>query len=84
MKIKIYATDSDNRLNKTLDCEMEYAKTETTNEHQHIGDVEQRLVNIHPDVQYQTFGGIGGAISDTSATVWDEMPQNIKNEFNSL
>ena len=81
MNIKTFITNSENLLNQTLECEMEYKKTETTNERSHIGDVEQHLINIHPDVEYQTFGGIGGAISDTSATVWDEMSQENKEAF---
>lgn len=82
MKIKIWTTDSkSNKLNLTDNSEMEYKNIDDIDIRTHPGDVESSLINIHKDIEYQTFGGIGGAFTDTSATVWSRMPNDKKQEF---
>ena len=66
MNIKFYVTDQDGkRLEKTLEAEMQYKNTDAIEEQGHPGDVEPFLVNLHPDVEFQSVGGIGGAFTDT-------------------
>ena len=79
MKIALYVTDqSGKRIEKTLEEKMEYVNTDIIEEQGHPGDIESHILNIHSDIEFQTFGGIGGAFSDTSATVWIEMPDDKK------
>ena len=82
MKIKIYATAQNKyRLTPLFEDNMEYINTDVIEKQGHPNDIEACLINLHDDIEFQTFGGIGGAITDTSATVWSNMPQNKKNEF---
>lgn len=82
MIAKIFTTDTGkNRLSFIEEKEMQYINTDIIEEQNHPGDIEPFLVNIHDDVEFQKIGGIGGAFTDTSATVWDSMPQDKKEEF---
>ena len=82
MDLKIWVTNqSDKPLRLVFDDEMRYINTDAIEEQNHPGDIEANIVNIHDDVEYQTFGGIGGAFTDTSATVWNSMPEKKKEEF---
>jgi glucosylceramidase len=54
---------------------------EPTNQEMHPWDVEQCLINIHPDAEYQTIIGFGGAFTETSATAWNRLSQKSKDEF---
>lgn len=82
MKIILYVTDQNGkRIEKTFEESMEYVNTDVIEEQGHPGDIESHILNIHSDIEFQTFGGIGGAFSDTSATVWSEMPDDKKKEF---
>ncbi len=81
MKIRIWKTDNEKRLCEISNSEMEYINTDIIEEQGHPGDIEGFLVNIHDDVEYQTFGGIGGAFTDTSASVWYDMPSVKKKEL---
>lgn len=82
MQISFYVTDQNgNRLRQISVSEMAVKNTDTIEEKHHPGDIESNLVNIHPDLEYQLFGGMGGAFTDTSATVWDGMPEGKQQEF---
>ena len=82
MKATVYVTDqTGKRLEKTIEETMKYVNTDVIEEQGHPGDVEAYLVNIHSDVEFQTFGGMGGSFNDTSASVWDTMPEDKKEEF---
>ena len=82
MKCSLYVTNTEGmRIAPLGDSRMQYINTDVIEGQDKRADVEQNLVNIHKDVEYQTFGGIGGAFSDTSATVWSAMPEDKKEEF---
>ena len=82
MKATVYVTDqTGKRLEKTIEKTMQFLNTDVIEEQGHPGDVEAYLVNIHGDVEFQTFGGMGGSFNDTSASVWDTMPEDKKEEF---
>lgn len=82
MKINIYSTDANsNRLTLTDTDYMEYKNTDTVEEQGHPNDVESCIINIYKQIEYQTYGGIGGAFTDTSANVWMNMPDDKKEEF---
>lgn len=82
MKIKLYVTDSnDKRFAELANSGFEYKNTDAIDIQNHPGDIEADLVNIHPDVEYQTVGGIGAAFTDTSAAVWSGMPGYRQEEF---
>ena len=82
MNIKFYVTDQNGKkLELVATEEMQYKNTDAIEEQNHPGDVEAHLVNLHPDVEFQSVGGIGGAFTDTSATVWDNMPADKQEEF---
>ncbi|MBQ2941189.1 MAG: glucosylceramidase [Clostridia bacterium] len=82
MKVVFYVTDQNGkRLTKTVEDNMQYKNTDIIEEQGHPGDVESRLINIHSDVELQTYGGMGGAFSDTAATVWSIMPEDKKAEL---
>ena len=80
--IKIWRTkQGKHKLSLVSDSEMLYKNTDAIDIQGHPDDIEQNIVNIHDDIEYQTFGGIGGAITDTSAAVWSSMPEDKKQEF---
>ena len=60
---------------------MKIKNTDVVEAQGHPDDLESNIVNIHSDVKYQTVGGIGGAFTDTSAAVWNTMPNERKEEF---
>jgi glucosylceramidase len=82
MDVKLWVTNqTDKQLCLVSESKMRYINTDAIEEQHHPGDIEAHIVNIHDDVEYQTFGGIGGAFTDTSATVWKSMPEDKRQEF---
>ena len=82
MKAKIWVTDNENkRLFYEGEQQFDKVLNDIVEEQGHPGDIEGCLVNIHPEIEYQTVGGIGGAFTHTSATVWDSMPPETKDKF---
>lgn len=82
MKVKIYETNQEGRrLEFVEESSMNYVNTDAIEEQGHPGDVEQCLVNIHDDVEYQEYGGIGGAFTESTATVWKGMTEEQKQEI---
>ena len=68
MDVKLWVTNqTDKQLCLVSESKMRYINTDAIEEQHHPGDIEAHIVNIHDDVEYQTFGGIGGAFTDTSA-----------------
>lgn len=43
-------------------------------------NTENQVVNLHPDLQYETFEGFGGAVTDGAAYVYSLMDQEQKQE----
>ena len=77
MNISVYRSDaSENRLQKTAQCAMQYVDTDVNEKYGHPGDIEANILNIHEDIEYQKVLGIGGAFSDSAATAWKNMPEN--------
>ncbi len=81
MKATLFATDEHHRLSNLGTVEMVYKNTDTPTREEKSQDVEYHLVNVHPEVEYQTFGGIGGAFTDTAAAVWEQAPQGKRDEI---
>ena len=82
MKIKLFETNSHGaHISKFAQTEMTYKNVDIIEEQGHPGDVEAFLINIHDDVEFQTFGGIGGAFSDASASLYSKMLDDKKEEF---
>ena len=82
MQIALYVTDQKGkRLEKVLENRMAVKNTDVLEEQGHPNDLEYNLVNLHDEVVRQTFGGIGGAITNSSATVWNSMTDEKKEDF---
>ncbi len=82
METSIYKTDlSGNRLSLIGTYNMEYKNVDIIREQNHPADVEEELINIHPDVEYHTFGGIDGAFTDSAACAWSAMPKDKMDEL---
>ena len=82
MQIALYVTDQKGkRLEKVLENKMAVKNTDVLEEQGHPNDLEYNLVNLHDEVVRQTFGGIGGAITNSSATVWNSMTDEKKEDF---
>lgn len=82
MKATIYKTDGQgNRLTCVGSFAMESGVPDIIEAQNHPGDVEAAVVTLHPDVEYQTFGGIGGAFTDSAATAWLAMPKEKQDEL---
>jgi len=82
MQIALYVTDQKGkRLKKVLENKMAVKNTDVLEEQGHPNDLEYNLVNLHDEVVRQTFGGIGGAITNSSATVWNSMTDEKKEDF---
>lgn len=67
MKIKAIFSNEENQLKEIGTFESEYKLRDCCEEPKHIDDVGAYILNIHDDVELQTFGGIGGAFADASA-----------------
>ncbi len=81
MKIKLYETNGYGaHISKFAQTEMSYKNIDIVEEQGHPGDVEAFLINIHDDIEFQEFGGIGGAFSDSSASLYAQMPEDKKEE----
>ncbi|MBQ9859046.1 MAG: glucosylceramidase [Clostridia bacterium] len=82
MHITVYKTDQSGlRLQRIIQEPMRYQNTDVIHGVDHSHDVESSLINLHPDVEYQRFGGMGGAINDTTATNWVQMPKELQEQF---
>lgn len=81
MKATLWKTDIDSRLQRTGTFCMEYKNADTPKGVQHIGDVESNLINLHPDIEYQTIGGMGGAFSESSSILWAQSSPETKDEI---
>lgn len=82
MKAEIWKTDlNGNRLTKTESVEMTFRDVDEIEEQGHPGDIEANLINVHPTVEYQTVGGIGGTFTDAAATTWSKMSDDKKEQL---
>ena len=82
MKITIYQTDqTGNRLSCLGSHQMDNNVPDIIEAQNHPGDIEARIVNLHPDVEYQTYGGMGGAFTDAAAHAWLAMPKEKQEEL---
>ena len=43
-------------------------------------DVVHKVINIHPEVEFTTFDGFGGAFTEASAVNYMAMPAQLKEE----
>ena len=43
--------------------------------------IENDVINIYPDINFQTFLGFGGAFTESSGFAYDKLPENRKNDF---
>lgn len=83
MKASIYKTC------ESIGCKLEFIgsldfekrNTDVVEEYDKSSDIEQRLINIHPDVEYHTFYGFGGAFTETAAISWSKLPKEKRKEF---
>lgn len=60
---------------------MEYNPVDAVEGQDHSGDVEGGLINVHPSVEYQPVVGIGGAFTESAATVWQRLPAEKQAEL---
>ncbi len=82
MKAKIWQTQAEGcRLTLTHEYEMEYKNTECIDIPKRPGDIANNVVNIHPDCDYQSIVGIGGALTESSAYIFDHMDEQTKRQF---
>ena len=83
MKASIYKTC------ESIGCKLEFIgsldfekrNTDVVEGYDKSGDVEQRLINIHPEIEYHTFYGFGGAFTETSAISWSRLPKDKRDEL---
>lgn len=80
MKITLYTTDSEKRLAETPATDMTFRNCDVIEEQNHPGDVEAWLINIRPELKYQTFKGIGGAFCDAAARAWSALSPEKREE----
>ncbi len=82
MKAKIWQTQAEGkRLALAAELEMEYKDTDCIDIQCRPGDIAQNVVNIRPSCEYQTFGGIGGALTESSAYLFDKLDDRAKRDF---
>ncbi|MGN0494490.1 MAG: hypothetical protein ACI4F7_12645, partial [Acutalibacteraceae bacterium] len=83
MKAAVYKTCK--ALGCRLECmgkyELERRNTDVVEEYDKSSDIEQRLINIHPDIEYHTFYGFGGAFTETSAVSWSRLSEKKRDEL---
>lgn len=80
--VNLWVTDQQgHRLTPLPPQAMRYVNTDVLESPNHTGDVEGAIVNLHDAVKYQTVGGIGGAFTDASASLWMQMPLDRRQEL---
>lgn len=80
MKATLWKSNLNTHLKNIGDLSFEYKNTDTPEGQKHVGDVEYALINLHPSVEYQTIGGMGGAFSESSASLWAQSSPATQNE----
>lgn len=80
MKTTIYLSNLENKITNLGEFEMEYKNRDFCEEQNHPGDVEGCLINIHDSVEYQTYGGIGGAFTESTQKALSEMSKDKQEE----
>jgi glucosylceramidase len=73
-KVMVYTTASNSDKRLTITDNLEFTKTPQPLE-------SEVSVFVNPQKQYQTFIGIGGAITDASAEVFAKLPKDKQQEF---
>ncbi len=82
MKVRVYRSNGlENNLYQSQEYVMQYIDTDVNEEYGHPGDVETKILNVHDDIEYQTVLGIGGAFSDSAATAWKSMPEDMQEKL---
>ena len=73
-KVKVYSTASDTNLRLSLTAKVKFAPAPQSLE-------SQVCISVKPNKQFQTFLGIGGAITDASAEVFAALPKDKQNQL---
>lgn len=83
MKAKLFTTDFSEGLKLTDIGEFEFAykPSDVVETYEKDNDVEQGLIQINPEIEYHTFGGFGGAFTETAASAWCAMSDDRRNDF---
>lgn len=51
------------------------------NVHSYSEKIENNVINIYPNITFQTFLGFGGAFTESSGFAYSQLPQNKKADF---
>ncbi|WP_062350630.1 glycoside hydrolase family 30 protein [Bacillus kwashiorkori] len=72
MKLQLITTTYEKNQTKTIETKKEFT---------HDPGVEFNVVNIYPQVEYQTFDGFGGSITDSAGYIYSLMSDQSKKEL---
>ncbi len=82
MKAKIWQTQAEGeKLTLKHEFDMEYKYTDCIDIQCRPGDIANNVINVRPSCEYQTFGGIGGALTESSAYIFDSFDEDTKRKF---
>lgn len=70
--MKIYTTTYDNNIEKCVEQTVDFLPD---------NGEENQLVNLYPVMQYQTFEGFGGALTDSAGYIFSQMNQEQQDEM---
>jgi glucosylceramidase len=72
MKINLVTTTYKNDVKETFESSLEFGRDNNT---------EMAVVNIYPQMEYQTFDGFGGAITEAAAFTYSQMSEESKKKM---
>lgn len=83
MKATVYKTcrSDGSRLKKDGVYELSFRNTDVVETRDKSLDIEQNIINIHPQAEYHTFLGIGGAFTETAALGYGKLSAEKQKEF---
>lgn len=71
-KIKVYSTVYENNIEKCMERELDFLPDQ---------EEENQLVNLYPIMQYQTWEGFGGALTESAGYIFNQMEKDQKEEM---
>lgn len=83
MRAKIYSTDyaQNKKLEFCGEKELVRKPADVVEDVNKKEDVEQKLINLHPEVEYHTFLGFGGAFTEAAAVALGRLSKERQDEF---
>lgn len=78
---KTYCTDDVKKLQFESEKPFTFKKRDFVEEQNHPDDVEAYLINIHPSSEFQEYGGMGAAFTESACELLSSLPKKVQEEI---